>query len=97
VGYEFECPTRYDKLISGLVVPAAVMAIPVPGAEDLRYEHIYYRAEDGSVDFGEILRRVFERGNLTEVASRTGARGTYEPGHGESYELPLVGMVRKAA
>jgi DNA invertase Pin-like site-specific DNA recombinase len=79
VAYEFECPTRYDKLFSGLVIPAAVMAVRVPGAEDLRYEHIYYRAEDGSVDFGEILRRVFERGNLTEVSSPTGFEPVFWP------------------
>jgi hypothetical protein len=70
LGYEFECPTRYDRLFSGLVVPAALLATPIPGAGHIRHEHIYYRAEDGSVDFGEILRRVFERENRTEVASQ---------------------------
>jgi hypothetical protein len=34
---------------------------------------------------------------LTGVASPAGARGTYEPGPGEAYELPLGGTVRKAA
>jgi hypothetical protein len=31
------------------------------------------------------------------MASPTGARDTYEPGHGEAYELPLGGTVHKAA
>jgi hypothetical protein len=32
-----------------------------------------------------------------QLASPTGSRDTYEPGHGTAYELPLGGTVRKAA
>jgi len=34
-------------------------------------------------------------GLIQNVASPTGGRDTYEPGHGETYELPLAGTVRK--
>jgi hypothetical protein len=36
-------------------------------------------------------------GRETGVASPTGSRDTYEAGHGEAYELPLGGTVRRAA
>jgi hypothetical protein len=49
VTYEFECPTRYDRLFSGVVIPKWIWDIPLPGAEWLRSEHVYYRAEDGSI------------------------------------------------
>jgi len=60
VGCDFECPTRYDKLVLRPRSPGSGDGDTGPGAEDLRYGHIYYRAEDGPVDFGEILRIVFE-------------------------------------
>ena len=36
-------------------------------------------------------------GTYQKLASATGARNTYEPGHGQMYELLLCGTVRKAA
>jgi hypothetical protein len=69
VAYEFECPTRYDRLFSGLVVPSSLWA-KVPGAA-LGPDDVYYRAEDSGVDFGEMLRRAMS--NRTRVASPTGA------------------------
>jgi hypothetical protein len=50
-GYDFECPTRYDRLFSGLVVPRSVWAEPTPGAESLRPEDVYYGGERDA-DFG---------------------------------------------
>jgi len=38
-----------------------------------------------------------DRRNGKVLASPTGARDTYEAGHGATYELPLRGTVRKAA
>jgi hypothetical protein len=43
------------------------------------------------------LAAVFGAAMVTNMASPTGARVTYEPGHGDAYELPLSGTVRKAA
>jgi len=41
--YEFEAPTRYDKLFSGLVVPKSIwLQTPGEGAEGIRPEDVYY-------------------------------------------------------
>ena len=73
VGYEFECPTRYDRLFSGLVVPKSALA-----ARGLDREDVYYRAEDTGVDFGEVLRRAMES-NRSRVASPTGFEPVFWP------------------
>ena len=68
VGYEFECPTRYDRLFSGVVVPKSALTAHGMSATD-----VYYRAEDTGLDFGEILRGAMVReSNRTRVASPTG-------------------------
>ena len=92
VAYEFECPTRYDRLFSGLVVPPSLFA-KVPGAEHLGPDDVYYRAEDSGVDFGEVLRRAMV--NRTRVASPTGAVPEWTrdiPG-----EVPAAGRSGQAA
>lgn len=72
VGYEFECPTRYDKLFTGMVVPRSVWLAKVPGAEQLGPEDVYYRAEDTGLDFGEVLRRATARTDRRNMASPPG-------------------------
>ena len=43
-------PDALRPLFSGVVIPKWMWEMPVPGAGDLRPEHVYYRAEDRSVD-----------------------------------------------
>lgn len=66
-GYEFECPTRYDKLFSGVVVPKSALAAHGFDAAD-----VYCRAEDTGLDFGEVLRRAMVRADRTKMASPAG-------------------------
>jgi len=62
----FECPTRYDRLFSGLVVPQAVWAHPPGlGAEGIGPDDVYYRGEKDA-DFGEVLRRAALRKTRVE-------------------------------
>ena len=63
-GYEFEGPTRYDKLFSGIVVPTSALVAPGMSAAD-----VYIRAEDTGADFGEVLRKAMTRSNRTNMAS----------------------------
>ena len=68
-GYVFRCPTRYDRLFSGVVVPQSVWALPpAPGTEGITPDDVYYRGERDA-DLGELLRRVANRKGL---ASPTG-------------------------
>ena len=60
-GYEFTCPTRYDKLFSGIVVPTAALS-----AHGLSVADVSFRAEDAGADFGEVLRRAMGRSNRTK-------------------------------
>lgn len=62
--YEFEAPTRYDRLFSGLVVPKSVWTVETPGAETMRPEDVYYAGEKDT-DFGEVFRRAANRKGVT--------------------------------
>ena len=75
-GYEFEAPTRYDRLFSGLVVPKSAWTTATPGAEHLGPDDVYYRGER-DVDFGEVLRRA--TANRKGVASPTGFEPVFWP------------------
>ena len=76
LGYLFECPTRYDRLFSGLVVPQSVWASPAPpGAEGIGPDDVYYRGERDA-DFGEVPRRAANRKGL---ASPTGFGKGWSP------------------
>ena len=77
--YEFEAPTRYDRLFSGLVVPQSAWTLPAaPGAEGIGPDDVYYRGERDA-DFGEMLRRVVEKMNRIKVASPTGFEPVFWP------------------
>ena len=53
---------------------------------------------NGDYEFvGKGTVRPLLAGIVRKLASPTGARDTYEPGHGETYELPLGGTVHTAA
>ena len=54
------------------------------------YRAIRFEAEIG-------LEAIFVAMLVTNMASPTGARDTYEPGRAETYELPLAGTIRRAA
>ena len=57
LGYVFQCPTRYDRLFSGLVVPQSVWALPAaPAAEGITPDDASNRGVPDA-DFGELLRR----------------------------------------
>ena len=88
-GYDFEGPTRFDKLFTGIAVkrPAELVPGDINGFENTSPEDTF------DADYGRLLERAYGKG----VASPTGVRDTYEPGRGETYELPLCGTVRKAA
>ena len=75
------------------VVPQSIWTRPVPPGAEGTPDDVDDRGERDA-DFGERLRRV---ANRKVLASQRGARDTYEPGRGETYELPLVGTVRRAA
>jgi hypothetical protein len=51
------------------VIPKAAWAGTTEGAGVIGPEHVYYRAEDGAVDFGEVLRRAMVDRDRTRVAS----------------------------
>jgi hypothetical protein len=91
-GYDFSRPTRFDRLFTGIAVetPPWVAAGDRRGLEGTSAEDTL----DG--DYGRLLDRAYER-CVKVLASPAGARDTYRPGGGETYELPLRGTVRKAA
>ena len=57
------------------------MAATVPGAGVIGPEPVYYRAEDGGVDFGELLRRAMVDRDVSrmKVASPTGFEPVFWP------------------
>jgi site-specific DNA recombinase len=84
LGYVFQCPTRYDRLFSGLVVPQSVWTLPAaPGADGIMPDDVYYRGERDA-DFGELLRRVANRKGLASPTRATGLG-------------PVRGVFRRAA
>ena len=84
---------RWQDLLRGSMADARQLLAEVL-AEPLQFEPVgkTYRFP-APLKTGELVRGCVARG----VSSPTGARDTYEPGTGETYELPLGGTVRKAA
>jgi hypothetical protein len=60
-GYEFEAPTRFDRLFAGLVIPKSLWTQPRPrGTENIRPEDVYYQGEYDA-DYGRLLERAAAR------------------------------------
>jgi hypothetical protein len=94
-------PGAPKKQQAALVAHACRFVVP-SGAEDgCRRERAKLSACQAGKENVEALchprDQRLDRVRPQSVASPTGARLTYEPGHGETYELPLVGTTRKAA
>ena len=62
-GYEFEAPTRFDRLFSGLVVPRSVFAGTRPkGTEGITPEDVYGSHPQDEHDYGRLLDAAALRG-----------------------------------
>ena len=86
-GYDFSAPTRFDRLFTGMstVVPAGLNPHDRTGKEKMGVTP----SLDRFLGAVPSLKKV--------VAPAAGGRNSYEPGPGAASELPLGGMVRRAA